>query len=344
MLVAILILFAGGALVLYGAARYLPPTGLGPIPAAKLEDGSPVSPTGERRSGCAPIALGTMLLVVGGFLAIILSADWGGFLKLGRPFRVRGRPARCRRVRGTGWHDDARPRLDKLAAWQRARLGERWLAAARAEHASVPAFQRLEHQLVAVGAPAALVKRCEAAAADEVRHARRCFAFARAYSGIDWTAGPMPVSADASDAVDELSHDQAHDQSHDQAHDQAHALSSLAIESLVDGCVGEGIAADLAQAGAGRATDPVIAESLAMIANDEAVHAELAWDVVRFCIDRGGPRVAQAVARAARTARPVVSPGPIDLGRAECRQLSATRIARVRERLATVMQAGLSAR
>jgi hypothetical protein len=207
-----------------------------------------------------------------------------------------------------------------MGAWKRACLGERWLAAARAEHASVPAFRRLGSQLVAAGAPAALVSRCEAAAADEIRHARRCFALARTYSGIDWTAGALPYEADAAGgSVD---------------------LSALAIESLIDGCIGEGIAADLARAGAQGATDPVIGESLMMIANDEAAHAELAWAVVMFCIERGDVDVARSLAAAARTTHATVSRGPIDLGRSECRRIAGARLSSVRERLATLMPVG----
>jgi hypothetical protein len=211
-----------------------------------------------------------------------------------------------------------------MGAWKRACLGERWLAAARAEHASVPAFRRLGSQLVAAGAPVALVNRCEAAAADEIRHARRCFALARAYSGVDWTAGTLSYAADAADAsVD---------------------LSSLAIESLVDGCIGEGIAADLAGAGARRATDPVIGESLMMIANDEAAHAELAWAVVMFCIERGDADGSRSIAAAARTVQATVSRGPIDLEISECRRIADARLSGVRDRLATLLPAGSSVR
>jgi hypothetical protein len=204
-----------------------------------------------------------------------------------------------------------------MGAWKRACLGERWLAAARAEHASVPAFRRLRNQLVAAGAPVALVERCDAAAVDEIRHARRCFALARAYSGVDWTAGALPCAPEP--PVD---------------------LSSLAIESLVDGCIGEGIAADLARAGAQRATDPVIRETLMMFANDEAAHAELAWAVVLFCIERGDADVSRSIATAARTLQTSVSPGPVDLPRSECRRVADARLSYVRDRVATLMPVG----
>jgi len=290
------------------------------LPPAKIEDGRAfpfAAYDAPVRAGTARIVLGILLAVGGGFFGLVCDAfrHWPG-MSNGRPLRVHGRPRLSRRARGTGWHDDARPGLERMTAWTRVRLGERWLAAARAEHASVPAFRQLGNQLGAAGAPASLVLRCELAAADEIRHARRCFALARAYAGIDWTAGELPRSDAA--AVD---------------------LPALAVESLIDGCLGEGIAADLARAGAGRAADPVIAESLEMIANDEAVHAELAWDVVAFCLGRGDGRVGRALTAAARAIRAGASPGPIDLPRAACRDLARARVASVRTRLATLMPA-----
>jgi hypothetical protein len=124
------------------------------------------------------------------------------------------------------------------------------------------------------------------------------------------------------------------------AHDAADApddLPSLAVESLLDGCLGEAIAADLARAAAARTADPVIGESLRMIAHDEAVHAELAWAVVEFCVERGDAEVSRALAGAARTAQASASRGPVDLARSECRRIADARLSSVRQRLAAVM-------
>jgi hypothetical protein len=74
-----------------------------------------------------------------------------------------------------------------------------------------------------------------------------------------------------------------------------------------------------------------------MIANDEAVHAELAWAVVGFCIERGHPEVSRALAGAARTARAGASRGPTDLARSECRRIADARLSSVRQRLAMLM-------
>lgn len=323
-----------GGIVRRPAAAPLPPS---PpmIPTAKIEDGRPLPsspppvwpssplpgqpsapPDRPSRAGTVlMVTFGVVLMGFGGCVISVIEALRGSdFLKLGRPYHVRKRVRLGRRARGTGWHDQARPCVDGVSAWRRARLGEQWLAAARAEHASVPAFQRLEAQLVALQAPLELVHRCRAAADDEVRHARRCFAIARTYAGIDWTAGALPAAAA-----------------------EAPQLTAVAVESLVDGCAGEGIAADLAQAGADEALDPVIRESLAMIARDEAVHAELAWDVLAFCLERGGSEIETALIAELPRLRCSAEAGPTGLVRARCQQIARARVARVRERLSTLI-------
>jgi hypothetical protein len=321
MMPTILVALVGVGLVFSGiqASRRRSSSPLQPeMPIAKIEDGRPLSPPprASPTGGAGRIIFGILLILGGSTFAAFLYAIRDLSFKFGRPLRVNGRPRLCRRRRGTGSHDDARPSVAGLGAWRRVWLGERWLTAARAEHASVPAFAQLGAQLAAVGAPAALVARCEAAAADEVRHARRCFAISRTYAGIDWAAGAMPAVVPP-----------------------PAELPTLAVESLVDGCVGEGIAADYAYAGAARATDPVIRSSLEMIARDEAEHAELAWAVIEFCVERDGAHVRAALADAiaASSVAPRVSPGPIELDRATRRRIAAARMARVHARLAPLV-------
>jgi hypothetical protein len=285
------------------------------LPVAGIENGQPLPPPApsppSTRGGTILITLGVLLLIgVGTMGALLLYALSQLPTHLGRPLRVGGRQRLCGRRRGTGSHDDARPSVSGLGAWRRAWLGERWLTAARAEHASVPAFHHLAAQLAAIDAPVALLARCRAAADDETRHARRCFAIARTYAGIEWAAGHLP-------APDGAPPD----------------LPTLAVESYLDGCLGEGIAADLAHAGVTAAVDPVIRDSLEMIARDEAAHAELAWTVVELCVERGGASVRDALAEVAEAAPPHVSPGPVALGRAAARQIATARAAMARARL-----------
>ena len=117
------------------------------------------------------------------------------------------------------------------------------------------------------------------AALDEIRHARRCYAIASAFAGKTLTAGRIAELAtpDAT-PIDPI---------------------RLAIGTLVDGCVAEGVAADVARTASTVATDPVVRDALAMIARDEETHAELAWSVLAWCLELRGVRRAVA-ARVAR--------------------------------------------
>lgn len=75
----------------------------------------------------------------------------------------------------------------------------------------------------------------------------------------------------------------------------------LAVESWVDGCLGEGAAAACAGAEARLASEGSIAATQQIIAGEEASHAELAWDVLDWTVAVGGQAVRaalQAVAEA----------------------------------------------
>jgi hypothetical protein len=209
----------------------------------------------------------------------------------GRLLRLRGKAALPERADGDGWRDDARPALDGLDRAERAALAEAWLASARMEHASIAAFSLLSLHLAALGAPSELVERTHRAALDEIRHARRCYAFASAYAGEAWTAGPIvELRAQGERPID---------------------LVRLAVGSLVDGCVAEGIAADVVARAAAGAEDPAVRATLTMIARDETRHAELAWSVLEWCRAQGGEPVRRAIeARAAALDDEVAPPAP----------------------------------
>ncbi|MBZ4398118.1 ferritin-like domain-containing protein [Myxococcus faecalis] len=237
--------------------------------------------------------LGAGLLIAGG----VLSAGGMAWLvwsvvdffsntnfSKGRVLRLRGRARVARRALGAGWADDAVPEVSGLTTWQRTVLGEAWMTSARMEHASVPAFAKLSLRLSAMGAPSALLEDCHLAALDEVRHARRCFALARAFSGVDWTAGPIP----------ELEQEGVKPM----ATGSEEAWARLARGSLLDGCLAEGVASLVAAEGARRAADPVVRETLSVIAEDEARHAELGWEVLDFALERGAGSAEAGLRRA----------------------------------------------
>lgn len=190
----------------------------------------------------------------------------------GRPLRVRGRPRTAGTRRDAAWSAEptgALPDASQLTADERSLQAARWTRDAREEHASIAAFARLSVDLLALGAPPGLVERAHRAALDEVLHARLAFALAGAYAGepVGPEAWPEALEAEAAERP-------------------AGTLRRVALESLVDGAYGEGLAA--LRAAAEDAADPAVSEVLEIVARDEAVHAALGWDVLAFCVARDG--------------------------------------------------------
>jgi hypothetical protein len=270
------------------------------IPAAKIATGGVsrlhTHVPGKRHplNNIARVVGGAMLTGVGYVILEIvsdLSQPHHGESK-GRLLRLRGKSTLPARARGDGWHDDAVPRVAHLSLVERRALAEAWLLSARMEHASIAAFSQLSLHLAALGAPADLVELTHLAALDEIRHARRCFAIARGFGGEAWTAGPIVElrGGEPEPAID---------------------LVRLAIGSLVDGCVAEGIAADVVGHAAQGAVDPVVRDTLAMIAEDEAGHAEVAWAVLAWCLVSDGDAVRGPLeARLARLGDELAPPSP----------------------------------
>lgn len=205
---------------------------------------------------------------------------------VGRPFVVGERllAAQARRGAGEGWRAaKTTPAVDALSPDERAQLAEAWARDALLEHASVASFGRFALELLAFGAPAHLVRAAHEAAIDEVRHAELCFALAGAYRGEPVAPGAFPFGGAVVLAVD---------------------LATLAESAVIEGCVGETLAALLAAEQLERASDPAVRAVLAVIAADEARHAELAWSTVAWALRQGGPAVKSAVAAAfARAAK-----------------------------------------
>ncbi len=164
------------------------------------------------------------------------------------------------------------------------RLTREWLRRSSAEWASVPAFLQLAEQLAIARAPRALVERALSAAHDELSHAVGTARCAVVYGGSPVDLGRVTprTRAPAQGAA---------------------ALRRLAVESWVDGCLGEGRAATAASREAVSAREPKVRELQRTIAQDEARHAALAWDVLRWAVAEGGDDVRDALA-AVRAASP----------------------------------------
>lgn len=174
-------------------------------------------------------------------------------------------------VRRTDWANLACPAASGIAE----ALCDAWLADAAAEHASVAAFSRVVVELMAVGAPPALLDDTLRAAADEVRHAQACYGMASRFTSAIHGPGPLPAATPRSPT-----------------------LVQVAVDAFLEGCVGETTAALVAERGAAMAQDPHTREVLEGIAKDEAEHAGLAWRTVKWALESGGAEVAGALREA----------------------------------------------
>jgi hypothetical protein len=177
----------------------------------------------------------------------------------------------------------------------RGALASQWRENGRTEHASVAAFARLTLDLMALGAPPQLVADANHDALDEIRHAQLCFGLARALDGRVESPGPFPEAARARTL----------------STTRTLALAQLAVDSLIDGALHEGVSARIIAKLAKRCDVPVIEVMLKEIAADEGRHARHGWDVVLWCLTEGGEPVAHALEGALRALpRTMTSPMP----------------------------------
>ncbi len=164
---------------------------------------------------------------------------------------------------------------------ERAALARAWTTDALAEHASIAAFARFVLQLLALGAPAELVTLAQQALADEVEHARLAFALASRHAGVRVGPDVLPAAALAGLATD---------------------LEGFVLALVREGCVGETIAALQVELACEAAQEPAARAALGRIAGDERRHGLLAWQALRWALDRGDERLHAAVAHAFATA------------------------------------------
>jgi hypothetical protein len=191
----------------------------------------------------------------------------------GRPYMVSGEARVAAATPRAEWTLPLRPTVP--TSWtERAARRDVWTKAALAEHASIASFARFALELLALGAPADLVHGAHAAAMDEVKHARVAFALASAYAGEPLGPGPL-ATADAPPRT---------------------TLEDVAVATLLEGGLGETMAAVVARMDAARADDPVVRAALLELADDEERHAELAWRTLAWAVREGGTALADVLA------------------------------------------------
>lgn len=224
--------------------------------------------------------LGNLFMTGAGALAALLSTS--NFTR-GRQLRRFGRVLLPKVTKGSAW-----AHLPIAAAVEdettRRALAAQWRENGRTEHASVAAFAKLTLDLLALGAPPALIAGAQKDALDEIRHAELCFSLAR---GLDCEAH-SPAAFRGAEKVAHLSPT------------RTLALAELAVDSLIDGALHEGVSARIIAKLARRCEVPAIQAILKEIAADEGRHAAHGWDVVEWCVSEGNGPVASALMGALR--------------------------------------------
>jgi hypothetical protein len=207
--------------------------------------------------------------------------DSGGWAAIpGRPFLV-DCTARTAEVMGhSDYSASTGVGLDGIPGELRAELAATWTRIGLLEHASVAAFARFALQLLALGAPPELLELCQLAMQDELRHTRIAFGLASAYAGKPIGPGALALDGALDNPSDDL-------------------LMHVAMTTLLEGCIGETVAALGAREGATYATDPHVQQVLSEIAADEERHAELAWRFLDWAL-AGRPALAPALLAKAR--------------------------------------------
>jgi hypothetical protein len=204
----------------------------------------------------------------------------------GRPFLVEDEARVATVVHRNDWTElGVAPRVSHLTSAERAAQAAHWEKLGQMEHASIAAFARFQLQLLALGAPAELVRACNQALVDETAHTQLCFALASAYAGERRGPGPLDV---------------------------AHSLDVTSLADIVElviaeGCIGETSAALDALEAAEAETDPVLRSAYARIAADEQRHAELAFRFVRWALEQEPGSTRERIASALASAPHSVS-------------------------------------
>jgi hypothetical protein len=210
----------------------------------------------------------------------------------GRPFLVEHAPRLAGVVSSDAWLGVERVASVEIPSESEVarRLADHWTRIGLMEHASIAAFARFTLQLLALGAPAELVRASIEAQSDETRHAAIAFEMASLYGAKP--VGPAPL--DLRGALDDLS------------------LADVLRTTIAEGCIGETRAALEAAEAARIATVPGVKRVLERIASDESTHADLAWRVVKWILGEHPELapIAKAEFERASSAAPVASSVP----------------------------------
>jgi hypothetical protein len=169
-------------------------------------------------------------------------------------------------------------------------LASAWTDAALEAHAAVAAYSRFALQLMSLGAPPQLLSGTAQAMQDEVAHAQACFSLARRYAGTEVGPGPLHAIEGVPD-VDS---------------------TSIVLEVVQRGCIGEAVSALRAREALEHCQDPATREVLVRHQAAKAQQAQLAWRFVAWALRGAGRELPDHVRVAFLTAlAPQKTPAPL---------------------------------
>lgn len=184
---------------------------------------------------------------------------------IGRPFIVQGDDRKATLISRTDWlTTNVCPDLNRLSVGECTALAQYWQAVGLMEHASIAAFARFALELMGQGAPPELIEGAQQAMADETRHAKLAFALASRYANQDLGPGRLDLTGAGPSS----------------------SLAEMVHTAILEGAVGETIAAMEAAEALERASDPAVRQVLTQVVADETNHAQLAWNFLRWALQQ----------------------------------------------------------
>ena len=211
-----------------------------------------------------------------------------GDCAVGRPFVIDGEVRIAMLATGDGWSPHRGHGAAAIDPAVREALADVWARDGLTEHASVASFAQLVLELLALGAPADLVRGAQEAMADEIRHAGRAFALASRFAGRAVGPGRLDTRGVG----------------------RTPSLAEFAARAAAEGCIAETVASLQLHAAAEAATDRELKAELRLTAEEESTHALLAYRIVAWAIAEGGDEVRDAVRRTFASAADHVGFGP----------------------------------
>ena len=190
----------------------------------------------------------------------------------GRPLIFNGVAQAASISLGTAWSKGPLAEARQLTLEQRQILCEFWLRTAQMEHASVASFHQFALDLMRFGASPELLMRTNKAITDEISHAKAAFAITEGFLGQSVSPGEFHMQIQP-----------------------AKDLPDFAKSVALEGAINETIAVVLATLQRERCTDKAIKKFLADVIREEAQHAELAWDTLRWLVKKGGDDVVDSL-------------------------------------------------